>query len=179
MRDVNIRKDNDWIPKLIAGIVLGGGAFIVLIALVVTGFVVWKSQSPPPPTPNPPSPSEPFAAPQPPTIILPDDLQSLPALPAIKGEAVPVPPHAKRMDIVAVRSFAGHEGAVLSVALSPDEQRLISGGNDKTVRLWNLDNGEELARLAARAWLFPFLPTVTPLGDAAPVEDWSDLRDDE
>lgn len=32
---------------------------------------------------------------------------------------------------------------------------------------------------AARARLFPFLPSVTPLGDSAPVEDWADLRDDE
>ncbi len=32
---------------------------------------------------------------------------------------------------------------------------------------------------AARARLFPFLPAVEPLGEAAPVEDWSDLRDDE
>ncbi|HTU89856.1 MAG TPA: PIG-L deacetylase family protein [Gemmataceae bacterium] len=32
---------------------------------------------------------------------------------------------------------------------------------------------------AARVRLFPFLPSVAPLGDAAPVADWSDLRDDE
>jgi LmbE family N-acetylglucosaminyl deacetylase len=32
---------------------------------------------------------------------------------------------------------------------------------------------------AARARLFPFLPSVQPLGGSAPVEDWSDLRDDE
>jgi LmbE family N-acetylglucosaminyl deacetylase len=32
---------------------------------------------------------------------------------------------------------------------------------------------------AARARLFPFLPTVTPLSGTPPVEDWSDLRDDE
>ena len=32
---------------------------------------------------------------------------------------------------------------------------------------------------AARARLFPFLPAVVPLGGAAPVENWSDLRDDE
>jgi N-acetylglucosamine malate deacetylase 1 len=31
----------------------------------------------------------------------------------------------------------------------------------------------------ARARLFPFLPAVLPLGGTAPVEDWSDLRDDE
>jgi N-acetylglucosamine malate deacetylase 1 len=32
---------------------------------------------------------------------------------------------------------------------------------------------------AARARLFPFLPAVLPLGGNAPVEDWSDLRDEE
>jgi LmbE family N-acetylglucosaminyl deacetylase len=32
---------------------------------------------------------------------------------------------------------------------------------------------------AARARLFPFLPAVVPLAAAEPVEDWSDLRDDE
>ncbi len=32
---------------------------------------------------------------------------------------------------------------------------------------------------AARARLFPFLPTITPLDNAAPVEDWEDLRDEE
>jgi hypothetical protein len=32
---------------------------------------------------------------------------------------------------------------------------------------------------AARARLFPFLPVIAPLGNAAPVEDWSDLRDEE
>jgi LmbE family N-acetylglucosaminyl deacetylase len=32
---------------------------------------------------------------------------------------------------------------------------------------------------AARARLFPFVPTVTPLGGAAPVENWADLRDEE
>jgi LmbE family N-acetylglucosaminyl deacetylase len=32
---------------------------------------------------------------------------------------------------------------------------------------------------AARARLFPFLPAIAPLNGAAPVEDWSDLRDDE
>ena len=30
----------------------------------------------------------------------------------------------------------GHEGWVLSVAIATDGQRIVSGGNDGTVRLW-------------------------------------------
>jgi LmbE family N-acetylglucosaminyl deacetylase len=32
---------------------------------------------------------------------------------------------------------------------------------------------------AARARLFPFLPALAPLGNAAPAEDWQDVRDEE
>jgi LmbE family N-acetylglucosaminyl deacetylase len=32
---------------------------------------------------------------------------------------------------------------------------------------------------AARARLFSFVPTIAPLGNAAPVQDWADLRDEE
>lgn len=40
--------------------------------------------------------------------------------------------------------FAGHVGSVLCVALSPDAKLALSGGDDRTVRLWDVQTGREL-----------------------------------
>src|SRR5262245_31876575 len=42
--------------------------------------------------------------------------------------------------------FAGHTGAVLCVALAPDGKRALSGGDDMTLRLWDVASGKELRR---------------------------------
>ncbi len=42
------------------------------------------------------------------------------------------------------QTFFGHNGGVLSVAVSPDGNKVLSGSYDKTVRLWNRQTGQEL-----------------------------------
>ncbi len=36
----------------------------------------------------------------------------------------------------------GHWGAVYSLVFTPDGKRVVSGGGDATVRVWNVDSGE-------------------------------------
>ena len=46
-----------------------------------------------------------------------------------------------------VGEFAGHQGQVLAVAYSGNGQRAISGGSDRTARVWNVASGECIAHL--------------------------------
>jgi WD40 repeat protein len=48
--------------------------------------------------------------------------------------------HLRALPIAAVAAILGHEGAVSGVAYHPGGAFLLSGGADKTVRLWNLSN---------------------------------------
>ena len=48
-----------------------------------------------------------------------------------------------------IRSFTGHTAAVHALAFSPDGTRLLSGSDDRTVRLWDTADGRELRKIAA------------------------------
>ncbi len=51
-----------------------------------------------------------------------------------------------------MKSFFGHQDAVLSVRFSQDGQRLVSTSYDNTARLWDVETGQELQTFAGHFW---------------------------
>lgn len=41
----------------------------------------------------------------------------------------------------------GHSGRVYSVAITPDSKLIVSGGSDSSIKIWNLNSGQEIATL--------------------------------
>ncbi len=46
-----------------------------------------------------------------------------------------------------VNALKGHEDGVLSVTVTPDGKRILSGARDQTIRVWDLEAGQELLAL--------------------------------
>ncbi|MCK9896771.1 WD40 repeat domain-containing protein, partial [Frankia sp. AgB32] len=75
--------------------------------------------------------------------------------------------------------FWGHPGPVLSVAVTPDGQQIISGGSDGTVRIWNRDTGTEHTTLTGHTstvWSVAVTPDGQQIisgGDDGTVRIWN------
>ncbi|HEV3310716.1 MAG TPA: NB-ARC domain-containing protein, partial [Chloroflexota bacterium] len=62
-----------------------------------------------------------------------------------------------------VRILTGHQGLVTSLALSPDGQRIVSGSDDRTVAVWDLESGTRIHQLSGHQGLVTSL-AVSPDG---------------
>jgi WD40 repeat protein len=56
-----------------------------------------------------------------------------------------------------LRGFEGHSAILTSLTLSPDERRLATGSEDRTVRVWDLESGNELPLGVAAPEKSPFV----------------------
>ena len=46
-----------------------------------------------------------------------------------------------------LRTFKGHTGEVLAVAVTSDGRRAVSASSDHTLRVWDLESGQSLRTL--------------------------------
>lgn len=81
-----------------------------------------------------------FARTKPPEIVTPPD--------------VPPPTPRPEEAIAELRICVGHTAKVNAVGFLPDGMRALSCGNDNTLRLWNLADGQEIRRLTGHvSWI--------------------------
>jgi WD40 repeat protein len=70
-----------------------------------------------------------------------------------------------------VRRFTRHQGQVWAVAVSPDGSTAVSGGQDKTARVWNLRTGAEIRVLEGHTGLVRHV-AFSPDGTRVATASW-------
>ncbi len=55
-----------------------------------------------------------------------------------------------------MRTLIGHQRKVTSVAITPDNLRSLSASDDRTIKVWHLENGTEMMTLSGHNdWVRP------------------------
>src|SRR5207237_4136150 len=69
----------------------------------------------------------------------------------------------------------GHSDRVTSVAFTQDSQMLVTAGADKTVRIWDLREGDLKAIIPLEQWN-PLAAALSPDGRLLAITDWGRIR---
>jgi WD40 repeat protein len=68
----------------------------------------------------------------------------------------------------------GHSAGVSSVAISPDGQTLISGSMDNTIKIWDLNRGEELRSFPRQPSIVESI-AISPDGQTLASGGWGNI----
>ena len=51
------------------------------------------------------------------------------------------------------KTVGKHEGCVFALAFSPDERLIVSGSDDQTIRVWEIESQNEVRRFHHEGWV--------------------------